>query len=198
MQTSLRKFFLRPAARKVGKERHDHIGSGLVYLKVPSSYRIHLPRSILHQVGYRLAALSLVFAACLCAGEHVVLTSGVRLAAEGHKRVGSRIRLLQKEGSFIEIPASVIVRFEKLDKEFQLSNAKGVAGRTITDSPKHISKLISDLADKHQLLRALAACNAGPRNVDRYDGLPLYSETHLFVSRVMRRFMALSESTSIR
>ena len=44
-----------------------------------------------------------------------------------------------------------------------------------------------------QLVRALAAYNAGPGAVDRYEGLPPYNETRAFVRRVLRRFLEISE-----
>jgi soluble lytic murein transglycosylase-like protein len=47
---------------------------------------------------------------------------------------------------------------------------------------------------KDQLARALAAYNAGPEKVDRYDGLPPYNETRLFVGRVIQRFLRLTEN----
>lgn len=47
---------------------------------------------------------------------------------------------------------------------------------------------------KDQLVKAIAAYNAGPAAVDRYDGIPPYRETQNFVSRVLKRFVALAES----
>ena len=49
-----------------------------------------------------------------------------------------------------------------------------------------------------QLVRALAAYNAGPAVVERYGGLPPYAETRLFVRRVIERFLSLAEAGSAK
>ena len=62
---------------------------------------------------------------------------------------------------------------------------------------KYLSEMLERYRGKPDaLLRALAAYNAGPGAVDRYDGLPPYAETQNYVAKVVRRFLRITEKTA--
>jgi transglycosylase-like protein with SLT domain len=52
------------------------------------------------------------------------------------------------------------------------------------------TRYLRELLERYNfdLVKALAAYNAGPGRVDKYRGLPPYSETHAYVSRIIRDF----------
>ena len=65
------------------------------------------------------------------------------------------------------------------------------------------TEYLKQLLDRYQaapdaLPLALAAYNAGPAVVERYNGVPPYRETRLFVRRVIERFLALTASEPAR
>ena len=202
--------------------------------------------------------------ATLSAGEYAVLTTGFRLRAERHETVDDRVRLIDKDGGVIELPASSVVRFEEEDfvpvaveepapekapdysregldnlvtqlgRQLQLHPAlvhsvieaesnynpnavssKGAVGlmqlmpetarelavedrrdprQNVRGGTAYLKQLLDRYAgSSDQLLKALAAYNAGPGKVDYYNGMPPYDETRAFVGRVIRRFLQLTE-----
>jgi len=62
---------------------------------------------------------------------------------------------------------------------------------------RYLRELLSRYHD--DLIKALAAYNAGPKRVDRYHGVPPYSETQSFVARILNDLhrKKLGESASV-
>ena len=63
----------------------------------------------------RVAMVAFAASMTLSAAEYAVLTTGFRLRAERHEITGDRVRLIAKDGSVTELPASSVVRFEQED-----------------------------------------------------------------------------------
>src|SRR5437899_11229897 len=52
------------------------------------------------------------------------------------------------------------------------------------------TRYLRELLERYNfdLVKALAAYNAGPRRVEQYGGLPPYYETHAYVARIVKDF----------
>ena len=60
---------------------------------------------------------------------------------------------------------------------------------------RYLKQMLERFAgDEDQLVKALAAYNAGPSRVAEHNGVPPYPETIEYVTRVIRRFLALDRS----
>ena len=58
----------------------------------------------------------------------------------------------------------------------------------------YLKQLLKRYAGRNdQIVRALAAYNAGPGRVEQYDGVPPYRETRAYVSRVIERYLQLTD-----
>ncbi len=59
---------------------------------------------------------------------------------------------------------------------------------------RYLKQLLGRYAGRDdQIVRALAAYNAGPGRVEQYDGVPPYGETRAYVSRVIERYLQLTD-----
>jgi Rod binding domain-containing protein len=60
------------------------------------------------------------------------------------------------------------------------------------------SRFLKALMERYQDVKlALAAYNAGPRNVDKYGGLPPFKETHNYVNKVIALFEQASKGSKV-
>lgn len=207
----------------------------------------------------------LVSATTLWAGEQVVLTSGFRLQADRHERVGSIVRIYSSTG-ITEIPAAAVESIEqeeytppppapaqpaaaqqpppaekpltpkelvdraadesgipreflhlvvRAESNYQVNavSPKGAIGimqlmpetaaslnadprdpkQNVEAGTRYLRGLLLKYKDHpDQLRRALAAYNAGPGAVDRYNGVPPYRETQLYVHKIVNAYRKLA------
>ena len=69
------------------------------------------------------------------------------------------------------------------------------ADGNVRGGARYLKKMLERFAgDEDQLVKALAAYNAGPSRVAEHDGVPPYPETIEYVTRVIRRFLDLDRS----
>jgi soluble lytic murein transglycosylase-like protein len=74
----------------------------------------------------------------------------------------------------------------------------GVNPRIASENVEGGARYLTELLKKYeghedQVIRALAAYNAGPAAVDKYDGVPPYAETRAYVRRVAKNYLNETE-----
>jgi soluble lytic murein transglycosylase-like protein len=188
------------------------------------------------------------------AADVAILNNGFTIRHERREVMGDVTRLYTntKDGSFVDVPTSEIVSFEK-----DLTPAPASATAPASENSQPLPDLVNEISGRHHLdpdlinsvihaesnfnshavsrkgaqglmqlmpqtasqlgvqnsfdansnveggtkylrellerynfdlIKALAAYNAGPQRVDRYRGVPPYDETHAYVARIIRDF----------
>jgi soluble lytic murein transglycosylase-like protein len=77
----------------------------------------------------------------------------------------------------------------------------GVDPHNVTENIEGGTRYLTALLKKYeglddQVIRALAAYNAGPAAVDKYNGVPPYSETRAYVRRVVKNYLSEQKNGS--
>ena len=69
-----------------------------------------------------------------------------------------------------------------------------ISSENLRGGIRYLKQMLERFAGREdQLVRALAAYNAGPGRVALHDGLPPYPETIAYVERILSRYLALSD-----
>jgi soluble lytic murein transglycosylase-like protein len=144
-------------------------------------------------------------AAPVLAGEYAVLSTGFRIHADHHERDAGMVRLFTRDG-VTQLPAASVVAFEAEDYTAAVS-PKGAVGvmqlmpgtaRALAADPRDPAqnidagaRLLRELLIKYDgdVVKALSAYNAGVGAVERYRGMPPYSETQNYVDKVIRTYL---------
>lgn len=119
------------------------------------------------------------------ASEHGVPASLVRAVIWAESGFNPRARSPKGAVGLMQIMPSTAADLG-IDPSDEIANIEG--------GTRYLGEMLARYAgSRDQLVRALAAYNAGPGRVAEFDGLPPFAETEAYVATVLRRFLA-SES----
>ena len=149
-----------------------------------------------------IVVIALMAVPCF-AGEVAVLKNGFSIRHERREVVGDVTRLyVNADGSsFVDVPTAEIEHFEAADDPASGSRLAAtatksvfpaVAGASAIHSKVDITEVVNEASGRYRLdpdlVKALAAYNAGPHRVEQFGGVPPYYETRAYVARIVRDF----------
>ncbi|MCJ8006005.1 lytic transglycosylase domain-containing protein [Lederbergia wuyishanensis] len=182
----------------------------LLQQTVMSSVNSSAPQTLDNNTLGAIYKMQLNHSPILSSQSAIQMASNIHATVKDNTKVPESLEeIIQKASEVYNLPAKLIKSIIKHESNFNSSavshagasglmqlmpqTAKGLGVSDIFDPLQNVmggSKYLRTMLDKYDgnLVLALAAYNAGPGNVDKYGGIPPFTETQNYVRKVTETF----------